>query len=199
MNPPQFPSGLKSAMAIAATIPGIAAETLIELAAAGYLPHWRVNGGDPLFQVGKVKQWLAENLLNYSDGQPFPINMRVLIDAPPAEDAPLQIREIPGLQALPAYSLRPGVYFLVDQGEVVYVGQSMQPMARIAMHGDKQFDRVYLKPIPSRSLDAVEGALIRLLKPKLNGWTRSGQRIFCAPGASSQDVDVLEQLMRGSL
>jgi hypothetical protein len=79
--------------------------------------------------------------------------------------------------------LRPGVYALVKDGVVVYVGQSKKPLSRVEAHrslwGRKKapgwlpirgilFDEVHVMPCRVEQLDEVERALIDLYKPKFN-------------------------------
>lgn len=81
--------------------------------------------------------------------------------------------------------LRCGVYALVRDGVVVYVGQSKKPLARISAHrsnwGRKAmpawmpaslrgvlFDECHVLPCKVEQLDALERALIELYKPKYN-------------------------------
>lgn len=79
--------------------------------------------------------------------------------------------------------LRPGVYALVKDGVVVYVGQSVRPLARVEAHrslwGRKRapgwlpirgilFDEVHVMPCRVEQLNEVERALIDLYKPKFN-------------------------------
>lgn len=79
--------------------------------------------------------------------------------------------------------LKPGVYALVKDGVVVYVGQSVRPLARVEAHrslwGRKKapgwlpirgilFDEVHVMPCRVEQLDEVERALIDLYKPKFN-------------------------------
>lgn len=79
--------------------------------------------------------------------------------------------------------LKPGVYALVREGVVVYVGQSKKPLARIDAHrslaGRKtapgwlpiraiHFDEAYVMPCRVEDLDLVERAMIDLYKPKYN-------------------------------
>jgi hypothetical protein len=74
------------------------------------------------------------------------------------------------LRHVPIVVTPPGVYFLLDGEEIVYVGQSVNPCGRILQHlGDKHFTRAFTLPVPARILDAAEGALIRHLRPRLNG------------------------------
>lgn len=62
-----------------------------------------------------------------------------------------------------------GVYFLVDAGEIVYVGQSEDVDARIALHvaaEEKRFNRAFWIATPVSELAATEGAFIRALNPR---------------------------------
>jgi hypothetical protein len=62
-----------------------------------------------------------------------------------------------------------GVYFLILDGVVVYVGQSANIYSRICQHTDKHFDKYAYVPCEVELLDKLESLYIHLLKPKLNG------------------------------
>jgi len=80
--------------------------------------------------------------------------------------------------------LSPGVYALLRDGVVVYVGQSRRPLSRIAAHksnwGRKTpswlpasvrgilFDEVHVLPCRVEDLDEVEATMINLYKPRYN-------------------------------
>jgi len=81
--------------------------------------------------------------------------------------------------------LRCGVYALVREGVVVYVGQSKKMLARVSAHksnwGRKSvpawmpvslrgvlFDQVFVLPCRVEQLDTIERAMIDLYKPKYN-------------------------------
>lgn len=79
--------------------------------------------------------------------------------------------------------LKPGIYALIKDGVVVYVGQSKRPLDRVYSHrslwGRKRtpgwlpirgilFDEVHVLPCRVEDLDEVERALIDLYKPKYN-------------------------------
>lgn len=81
--------------------------------------------------------------------------------------------------------LRCGVYALLREGAVVYVGQSRKMLARVAAHksnwGRKStpswmpascrgilFDEVRVLPCRVEDLDAIERAMIDLYKPRYN-------------------------------
>lgn len=169
----KWPGKLETAAQVAARIPEvIGEERILELTASGFMPHWRIDDGEPLFRTQEVKDWVTRNLLYRHDGRSMPIELRVTMTpaTSPAIDAPACIREIPGLLEIPM-SYPCGVYFLTDGPEVVYVGQSIAPVTRISGHvskGEKRFGRAYLVPVPATRLDAVEGALIRILRPRYN-------------------------------
>lgn len=68
-----------------------------------------------------------------------------------------------------------GVYFLVHQDEIVYVGQSLNIWSRIGTHvSSKKFDRAAYIQVPREKLDLVESLYIHMLKPKLNGRIGAG-------------------------
>lgn len=187
-----WPTNLVPAAEAAAEI-GIPCERLEELTAAGFAPHWRIDGGPPLYRVSDLRKWGRDNLVRYCEGRPLNVRLEVHVDALPCNNAPRSIREIPGLVELPCGS-ESGVYFLANGGEVVYVGQSRSPLNRIGTHvaeRSKQFDRVFMVPVPRRMLDAVEGALIRWLRPRLN-IGRDG--LLRAPGRPEDDVRVIERV-----
>jgi hypothetical protein len=82
--------------------------------------------------------------------------------------------------------LKPGVYALVRDGTIVYIGQSRKPLQRIEAHrsmwGRKQkapawltdmvkgmlFDAVHVLPCRIEDLDRVERALIEMYRPVYN-------------------------------
>lgn len=62
----------------------------------------------------------------------------------------------------------PGIYFLFDAGEVVYVGHSQSSIrARVFSHRDKAFDSVAVY-FTDEDLRDVEGEAIVLCQPKYN-------------------------------
>jgi len=82
--------------------------------------------------------------------------------------------------------LRPGIYALLREGVVVYIGQSKKPLSRVEAHRSLQrrvhrnaapgwlpikaipFDEVHVLPCRVEDLDIVERAMIDLYKPKYN-------------------------------
>lgn len=73
-----------------------------------------------------------------------------------------------------------GIYFLVDGGHVVYVGQSVNVPARIGSHqkeGLKKFTRTAWIPCPSHCLDLLETIYIIAIRPKYNGGENRDARL----------------------
>jgi excinuclease UvrABC nuclease subunit len=63
----------------------------------------------------------------------------------------------------------PGVYFLIYEGQIIYVGQSMDVCNRHIQHrSEKRFDRLTYILCPVELLNDLEAAYIMLLKPPLN-------------------------------
>jgi hypothetical protein len=73
----------------------------------------------------------------------------------------------------------PGIYFLLDEGQVVYVGQSINLWARLYDHvckGKMQFDRYFTLTCKRSELTPLESRYIRKFQPKYNKmprWDRS--------------------------
>lgn len=68
-----------------------------------------------------------------------------------------------------------GVYFLIDEGRVVYVGESGNVHARVACHirdGGKDFTRIHIIPCNEAERRTLEKAYIKKFNPPLNVfWT----------------------------
>lgn len=63
-----------------------------------------------------------------------------------------------------------GIYFLIDEGRVVYVGQSLNVLGRMPRHAmSKQFDRFAYIPCDQEALNFAESLYIHALQPPLNG------------------------------
>lgn len=61
-----------------------------------------------------------------------------------------------------------GVYLLIAEDEIVYIGQSVDVWSRVAAHAKRfSFDRVIMIDLAREDLRAYEAALIRALNPRL--------------------------------
>ncbi|WP_208324740.1 hypothetical protein [Modicisalibacter xianhensis] len=74
-----------------------------------------------------------------------------------------------------------GVYFLIKDNQVVYVGQSVNVMNRVRVHSkDRDFDSYAIILVDTAYLDIVESLYIHLLNPPQNG-RFTGDHGACAP------------------
>lgn len=74
-----------------------------------------------------------------------------------------------------------GIYFLVKDKRVVYVGQSVNVFARIPTHRDKDFDSYAYIPCSRSTLNRLESLYIHLLQPPLNGSQSDGIKLAPMP------------------
>jgi len=172
----KMPTGLKLASEITEQTK-LSEKRLLELADAQVLPHYRVDGGIPYFNVTEVKMWVAFNLVQKIEGKSIqPINLVAPVDGF-AEKPPKCIADVPNLKQVPD-DYEPVVYFLSLEDEVVYVGQSTSVIQRMKSHrsSGKIFDRVYAIPCPRSELDYLESKFINMLSPKLNGTRKDGTK-----------------------
>jgi hypothetical protein len=147
------------------SLTGVSKEQLIEFAEAKVCPHILINKKDIRFFKGHIIKWLKENVLEVCDGAPL-------------KPVPILIKEadqftIPSSLSLVADRLFElpivcGIYFLILDNQVIYVGQSLNVASRIGGHTDKVFDRVLALPCPRSKLNEVEAAFIGVFRTKRN-------------------------------
>jgi len=186
----KWPSKLESAKQVASQV-GIPADLLMSWAVQGVCPHFRVNGGEPLFRTPDVKRWMVNaNIIEACPGiADFGhFTLRVISDKPNVTDLPIELRSVGRVFDVANNLLPTGVYFLYLNGVLQYIGQSIEPATRLSQHqhSGKVFDRAFVIPVPSFLLNRVEGALIRHFRPPLNGKT--------APINDEPDEHTLTQL-----
>ena len=75
-----------------------------------------------------------------------------------------------------AHEPRPiaGVYFLVCDDEIVYVGQSKNVLSRMSGHADKRFNTVKMIPVGEDRLLSTERMMIEILRPRYNKMHNGG-------------------------
>jgi hypothetical protein len=90
------------------------------------------------------------------------------------------------------YEMPCGIYFLISGRSVVYVGQSINVMNRMADHARRiKFTRFAFAPFQREHLDLVESLYIHLLRPRLNGYEApNGDRDHCAPHPLKKLLDM---------
>lgn len=119
--------------------------------------------------------------------------------APGPNEAPdlLPLEKILGMaQPIPA---EPGVYFLIEDGRVVYVGQSVLPMSRVGAHlanPSKYFTHVAWIPVEKKDLIKVENAYIAHFLPMYNRTVNGGpiQRYKSAKDKKPKELSRAEKI-----
>lgn len=64
-----------------------------------------------------------------------------------------------------------GIYFLFEDDEIVYIGQSVNVLSRVSTHitdPEKRFNRACYVPIAREELNDIEDAMIAMFKPRHN-------------------------------
>lgn len=189
----EWPTGLKDAAHVAEQT-GMSEEEILELCERREMPHYRFNQGEPRFRLKEVKDWMVGTARAvWTSGSPFEHKV-INYQMPPEATSPIpkELVNTKGLTEIPMSLYPSGVYFLCDGPLLVYIGQSVNPMARIAQHRkDKEFTHAFLLPIPESELDKIEGALIRKLNPKYNN------AVCGAPSFESgiHDNDVCQEVL----
>lgn len=170
--PPGGPSlgSLKTAEEVAKVV-RLTPERILELSRAQVLPHFRIDGGEPLFSAPILKAYVRRYLTVECEGAALPLDLRPVVLAPPAKSVPLALAMVQDrLRECPALDAPPCVYFLVQGEAVHYVGQSCNLPARLVQHSQagRQWDHALFLPVPESELLHVEAHWIRALKPIWN-------------------------------
>lgn len=153
----------------------VSEDVLLGWTASRHAPHYYLDGAGPLYKRTEIRKWVEANLMRHCEGMPVPRQLEVLkaVNGLTRTAPPLSIALLGNLLHVPITATCSGVYFLCADDEVVYVGQALHVISRIANHiceGVKQFDlsRVYFLPCPVGELNEVERQWIQALKPRYN-------------------------------
>lgn len=107
-------------------------------------------------------------------------------------------RFIQGTKTFPLVS-GPCVYFLLDEGQVVYVGQTVRLWLRLPQHQAKRFDEVKFITVDENQLDVAEQAFIAYYQPRLNRtpivYGLACERFLLAKGLNKARVRRLRRFM----
>lgn len=111
----------------------------------------------PHYTLGKrLHRWSLPDVQKYIDSKPRPLEVleaeQILAKATPAPN-------------------KAGIYFLIFEGEIVYIGQSICPLRRLGDHSTdkgKFFDAYVFVPCDWRDLSRLESVYIYKYQPKYN-------------------------------
>lgn len=163
-------SSLKTAEEVAKVV-RMPTRRILELSHAQVLPHFRIDGGEPLFNVQQLRSYVRRYLTAEFEGAPLPLDLRPVVITPVAKPVPVELVIVQDrLCECPAIHIPPCVYFLIDGEHVVYVGQSRNLAGRLIQHKQdgKTWERVLFLPVPESELFRVESEWILTLRPPLN-------------------------------
>ena len=166
-------SSLKTATEVAGAV-RMSARRILELSEAQVLPHFRIDGGEPLFNLASLKAYVRQHLVDACAGAPLPMDLRPIVTGPVPTSVPTALAMVgQRLRECPVLETPPCVYFLIEEDAVRYVGQSRDLLARLAQHrhAGRQWERTLFLPVPQSELLCVEAHWIRQLRPP---WNRAG-------------------------
>ena len=134
----------------------------------GYIPCYYI-GNKKGYKVNEVAKWIKDQLIAAYEGSNILTKFNVTLNT---SKKPISIpHELTNHNGdLYEYSIIPScVYFLIDAGQIVYVGQSTNLASRLITHRNvKEFNRILYMPIENNRLDEVERFFIETLEPKYN-------------------------------
>lgn len=112
----------------------------------------------------------------------------------PTDNVPVELSMLTSLYKLPLRNLHtpPGIYFLCNEGQVVYIGKAVDIGSRIMDHKrnpDKIFDSVYFICCHLDQLTRIEAACIKNFRPPLN-------ITFAGTPLTENDKDILEKFLK---
>ena len=97
------------------------------------------------------------------------------------------------IEAASSFDRETGVYFLLNKGEIVYIGQSVHVRTRVDMHRQEkkiEFDAVAYVLCDKKDLDFLESMYIYKFSPCCNGNTQQGSK--AAPVSIQQIYDLIK-------
>lgn len=164
----------------AAAACGLTPARLSELVDALAVPHVRIDNGPPLFFASDLKTFVKRHLIKFiPPSRPLPEPVIVyLSDHPKAVNIPTALAEYADrIVSLPHEPPMCGVYFLLVDESVKYVGSTTNLRGRLAAHwaGGKRWNRLlFMTTLPDERL-RIEYGFIRALRPDWNNSGKGGQ------------------------
>lgn len=149
----------------------VSEERLLDLAVCGFAPCALMDKTRYFFFKKDILEWAKTHLFEMQSGSKLTIEVMCTeqIKADPFEVPQCLVALADKLKTTSATRSGPCIYFLVENGEVVYVGQSTNLSGRLGQHvGIKPFDQVFYFLVPEDHLFEVENSLIKFLRPRLN-------------------------------
>ena len=167
-------------------------KTLEKYEDQGLVPHYVFNG-KKAYMVNEVINWIKEELVECYDGFKL-ISKFYSFSAGIKKPKVIPNELIKHSEELVEFPMcTPScVYFLLDNIEIVYIGQSINLATRISQHMlVKDFNKVLYLPVPQENLLSVERFFIEHLTPKYNNETFLKHKKFIYKDRKIDEVDML--------
>jgi hypothetical protein len=163
----------------AAKLIDMAPTRLQELVDAQAVPFVRIDNGPALFYEPDFRRYVRDNLIRvFAPKGPIPEPICIYITDHPRPERGLPSALADYADRIVSLTVEPplcGVYFLMVDGAIKYVGSSTDVRVRLAQHwaDGKRFQGVlFMSTLPEERL-RVEYGFIRGLKPE---WNRNGYK-----------------------
>ena len=167
-------------------------KTLAKYDNQGLVPHYVFNG-KKAYKVSEVINWIKEELVECYDGFKI-ISKFYSFSAGIKKPKVIPNELMKHSEELIEFPIcTPScVYFLLDNIEIVYIGQSINLANRISQHMlVKDFNKVLYLPVPQENLLSVERFFIEHLTPKYNNEAFLKHRKFMYKDRKLDEVDML--------
>jgi hypothetical protein len=159
----------------AATVSGIPVARLAHFVEARAMPFVRIDEGPPLFYEPDLRAFVRALIRIVEPTGPIPEPICIYTDTfPPPTSIPKVLGEYTDrLISIPIEPPMCGVYFLMIDEVIMYVGSSVNVRARVGQHwlDGRRFNRTLVLPTLPENRLRIEYGFIRGLKPV---WNRTG-------------------------
>jgi hypothetical protein len=157
----------------------ISKEDLTKLSEEHRCPHYRLQNPltkeeFKLYDSIEIYDWVSKECRYSPPAYETAVNLyKYTLDRRGSYVIPNELIGVKNLLYLPFQEIMtpPGIYFLVSESKLVYIGQACNVLDRILTHvneGVKKFDEAFFIPIPVEQLDKVERSLINFYRPEYN-------------------------------
>lgn len=152
---------------------GLSVERIWGLVKEEIIPHLYIDGQGPFFRPAQVKRWAREALIQNVAGKQLKVQHVYHFRSRPTDAIPYALEPMRDKLECgpPMGEAVSAVYFLIQNNEVVYIGQTWHLLTRLADHSvqkEGKWDNFLYIPCPEDWLVRVERYWISKLRPPLN-------------------------------
>jgi predicted GIY-YIG superfamily endonuclease len=91
-----------------------------------------------------------------------------------------------------------GIYFLIRDNKIIYIGQSVNIPARIVNHTKKNYTHIFCLECDESELDILERKYLQKFHPELNGFREKKQtkeKIWVNVLLSHEETEMLDEMV----